>query len=144
MQHTRVILLAEFYFFVIICLITVFLFETDIFFQAKAVWVEHRQLEFLLVSMMEIMTICFIPLCLKMVKFKKVKRFLTVDAGRSASRLLLVGTFRMMMLCLPMLVNTLLYYLFMQTTFGYMAIILLLCLCFVYPSSSRCESETTA
>ena len=38
--------------------------------------------------------------------------------------------------------NTVLYYLFMNTTFGYMAIILAICLPFVYPSEARCEAET--
>jgi hypothetical protein len=31
----------------------------------------------------------------------------------------------------------------MNTTFGYLGIILLLCLPFVFPSLSRCEAETT-
>ena len=41
-----------------------------------------------------------------------------------------------------MIANTLFYYLFgLNVTFGYMAIILLLCLLLVYPSKRRCMYE---
>jgi hypothetical protein len=40
-----------------------------------------------------------------------------------------------------MMVNTWLYYMFMNVAFGYMAIILLLSLMFVYPSKVRCEQD---
>ena len=53
------------------------------------------------------------------------------------------GTIRLLILEVPMLVNTLLYYIYMNTTFGYMAIILLLCLPFVFPSLNRCLAETS-
>ena len=43
----------------------------------------------------------------------------------------------------PMLINTFMYYQTMAPAFGYMAIILFLCLFFVYPSVGRCEDETT-
>ena len=48
----------------------------------------------------------------------------------------------MSLLADPMLINTLLYYVFMNVAFGYMAIIGLLSMVFVYPSKSRCEQET--
>ena len=35
------------------------------------------------------------------------------------------------------------FYIYMNPTFGYLAIILLLCLPFVFPSQSRCIAETT-
>ena len=37
--------------------------------------------------------------------------------------------------------NTLLYYLFVKAAFGYLAIILLLCLLLVVPTRKRCEGE---
>ena len=54
-----------------------------------------------------------------------------------------LGMLRLSLLLIPMQVNTLLYYLYMNPAFGYMAIILLLCLPFVYPSMNRCLDETT-
>ena len=51
------------------------------------------------------------------------------------------GLIRLILLELPMLCNTLFYYQFMNTTFGYMAIIQLLCLPFVVPTMGRCLAE---
>ena len=48
---------------------------------------------------------------------------------------------RLLMLCVPMIVNTVLYYVFMNVAFGYMGIILFLCLFFVMPTMDRCLSE---
>jgi len=45
------------------------------------------------------------------------------------------------MLLVPMLVNAVLYYLFMNVAFGYMAIILFLACFFVFPSQERSEQE---
>lgn len=41
---------------------------------------------------------------------------------------------RVLLLGIPMFANTLLYYAFMSPRFGYMAIILLLCMLCIYPS----------
>ena len=49
-----------------------------------------------------------------------------------------------MMIGLPMVANTWLYYQFMNVAFGYMAIIGLLSLCFIYPSHARCNQEVSA
>jgi hypothetical protein len=51
------------------------------------------------------------------------------------------GLLRLLILEVPMVVNTYLYYIYMNTTFGYMAIIGLLCLPFVFPTMSRCQAE---
>ena len=48
------------------------------------------------------------------------------------------------LLLLPLLVNTLLYYMYANVAFGYMAIILVIVLPFVYPSMERCMSEVEA
>ena len=45
------------------------------------------------------------------------------------------------MLSLPMVVNTFAYYSFMGVHYGYMAIILFICLFFVMPTKSRFERE---
>ena len=60
---------------------------------------------------------------------------------RTPQALLCLGSLRLAMLTVPMVVNTLLYYLFMNVAFGYLAIILALCIFFVFPSMSRCEAE---
>ena len=49
---------------------------------------------------------------------------------------------RLALIELPMLSNTIFYYMYMKPTFAYLAIILLLCLPFVWPSMGRCLAET--
>ena len=48
---------------------------------------------------------------------------------------------RLEMLLMPMLVNAVLYYVFMNVAFGYMAIILFLSTLFIFPTQERCEQE---
>jgi hypothetical protein len=52
------------------------------------------------------------------------------------------GILRLLMLGVPLVANTDLYYMSMNTAYGYMAIVLLIVMPFVYPSKSRCEEET--
>ena len=44
-------------------------------------------------------------------------------------------------LCIPMVASILAYYLFVNPTFYYLALILAICLFFVYPSADRCARE---
>lgn len=92
--------------------------------------------EFVVLSVMELVTICQIPVALRLFKFRTVAARLV-----SADGLLRYGTLRLLMLCVPMLANALLYYLYMNVAFGYMGIILFLCMAFVLPTKGRCEAE---
>lgn len=96
--------------------------------------------EFLLTSFMELLTLASIPLALRLFKFSAVKKAL---AARKAEALKRWGLLRVLLLGVPMVANTVLYYLFMSTTFGYMAIILLLCMPFVFPSIGKCNYEVS-
>jgi len=88
---------------------------------------------------MEALTICLIPLALRLFKFDRIGKSLAEGKEKS---LLRWGTLRMMMICVPLMANTLFYYLFMNVAFGYMAIICLICLIFVNPTMGRCINET--
>ena len=93
--------------------------------------------EFVVLCAMELLTICVIPVSLRLFKFSRVSSRLSAEGG-----LLRYGLLRLLALCLPMVANTLLYYLYMNVAFGYMGIILLLCLAFVMPTKGRCEMES--
>lgn len=142
MNTTIKILTAELLSAIVVTLITVFLFESDILFDWKGLYAGLKQQEFILLTVMELLEICMIPLALKMTKMKRIRTYLTADVPAIPQRLLRIGSLRIWILCLPMYINTLLYYLFMQTTFGYMGIILMLCLFFIYPTKQRCLDET--
>lgn len=138
MKRTRNILMTEMLASIIISLAIVTLYETGIL--SPGTLECDTNTEFMTVSMMEIITICMIPLALRLFKFKKIRTILekTQEYG-----LLRWGSLRIAMLCVPLMANTLLYYLFgFNVAFGYMGIICLVCLIFIYPGMSRCETET--
>ncbi|WP_092110422.1 hypothetical protein [Prevotella sp. KH2C16] len=138
MKKVQKILQLEFWIPIVVSLLLVVLFETDIL--ETGLLSEDKGSEFVMTSVMELATICFIPLALYLFRFKKIHDQLCSEKGERY--LQKWGTCRLALLYVPMVLNTLLYYLFMHVAFAYLAIILLLSLCFVYPSSERCLDET--
>ena len=120
-----------------ITVVLVVLFETDVL--PSGLMATEKQTEFLLTTLMELLTLASVYMSLRLFKFDKVHQELVTLKADGLRRW---GLIRLAILLLPMLLNTVLYYLFMNTTFGYMAIILAICLPFVYPSEARCEAET--
>lgn len=135
MDFTRFVLKLTFVMSLSVALVLVLLFETDLL-PCGILRSLGGSSEFVVATFMELLTLCFIPLALRLFRFGWVDKRLV-----SAEALIKFGLTRMLMLCVPMVVNTLLYYLYMNVAFGYMAIILFLCLAFVLPTKSRCESE---
>ncbi len=97
-----------------------------------------KVLEYYCALVMELITICFIPLALMLFRLRKIKEFIQ---GQNMSRLNICRAVRLAMLSVPMMVNVYLYYQFVHPGFGYMAIIGLLSSAFVYPSVARCNAE---
>lgn len=54
------------------------------------------------------------------------------------------GFVRMAMLAFLLVVNVVCYYLYMNASFGYMAIIAAISMLFIYPSIGRCKEETSS
>lgn len=123
---------------IVIALVFIVLFETDTL--PVGVKADDKQSEFVLTALMEIISLGAAFLGLRLFKFKPIHNDLV---NRKATAMWKWGMTRLIILEAPMVINTLLYYIYMNTTFGYLGIILLLCLPFVYPSLSRCEAETT-
>ncbi len=137
MKRTMKVLRVELFASILASLLLVALFEADAL--PCGVLCGGGNAEFILACIMELLTICLVPLSLWLFKVGRIGRDLR---SRRGAALLRWGTIRMMMLCLPMVSNTLLYYLFMNVAFGYMAIIGLISLAFIYPGRARCEAET--
>lgn len=127
----------NFWLMVAIVLLIVVVYEIGLV--APSALGDDVQLVFVLQVAMEMITIVVIPVALKLFALKWVRRKLVEGKGDALMRW---GTARLNMLCLPMLINTFMYYQTMSPAFGYMAIILFLCLFFVYPSMGRCVEET--
>ena len=138
MKQTRNLLMALLWADVLVALLIVGLFETG--FLEQGLVATEQTLEFYLLMLMELATIGLIPLALRLFKFRRVHDELVT---RQAQGLQKWGVARIQMLTVPMMVNAFLYELFFNTTFGYLAIILVICLPFVYPTMARCEDEVS-
>lgn len=136
LHRTQRVLMCVFWSYIIITLFMAIAFETETL--PTGVYATLKQTEFVISFGMELLTVCLIPLALRLFKFQKVHNDLL---QRQETALMKWGQCRLAMLALPLFMNVLFYYLFMNTTFGYMGIILLLCMPFVYPSMNRCRAE---
>ena len=136
MKKIRNLLLTIFVGTLCLAVCIVVLFETDVL--ECGLLATEKQSEFLWTTLMELITLATAFLALRLFKFEKVHRDLTERRGQALCQW---GVVRLLMLTVPLLANTLLYYIYMNPTFGYLAIILVLCLPFVYPSESRCQAE---
>ena len=108
------------------------LYELDIL--PSGMMTGRPQDEFLSTISMELITIVFIPVALRLFKTKDVEKRLEEGNIKAFRKW---GLVRILMITVPLVLNTLLYYSFMNTTFGYMALILLICLPFIYPAARQ-------
>lgn len=123
---------------IVISVIILALGETDII--PNGILVGEYQADFVIMSVMELITIVAIPVALKLFKFKSIaSRLISEDSLKALN---CWGQVRLLLLSVPMIVNLVCYYLFVKVGFSYLAIILFLSLFFVYPSLSRCYNET--
>jgi hypothetical protein len=135
----KVVKTLKVYFYapIVLALLLVVLYETDMILPGSIRM--DANLNFLILSLMEILTLAVIPAALYLFKTKKVHEQLVLNPVSSMRR---YGILRLLMLGVPLVANTDLYYMSMNTAYGYMAIVLLIVMPFVYPSKSRCEEET--
>lgn len=136
MKSVRSFLNTLFVLPIVLSLVTVVLYESDVMMGGSKTG--HEVLEYRVVIVMELLTICLIPLALRLFKFKAVHRQVVDKSGRGLKKW---GGVRICMIGVPMLFNTFFYYQFMNVALGYLAIIGLLSLAFVYPSGERCSRE---
>ena len=130
------ILQIAFYSIVVPAILLVLLFESNVF--PTGLYADNKAADFLFTTIMEILTICCIPLALRLIKDKTMKKY---DVPRRMQIYRRKAMLRLLLLGCPLLVNTFLYYLFMNVAFGYMAIILFLCLLFIIPTTERQQRE---
>ncbi len=117
-------------------LLLMLLFETGVISDG---WMAvEKQTEFVAATVMVLVTMGCAPLSLRFLHFKRVAE--AVESGRwnAQGNVFVV---RLLLLGIPMFANTLLYYAFMSPRFGYMAIILLLCMLCIYPSVDNDKEE---
>ena len=123
---------------VAIALVIVALYEFNVL--ESGALADSKQTEFVAMTVMELISLAAAFLGLRLFKFRMIHAELVT---RKEPAMLKWGMLRLLILEVPMVVNTYLYYMYMNATFGYLAIILLLTLPFVMPTESRCIDETS-
>ena len=121
---------------VAISLIMVVIFENDIIIPGFCA--AFGRDEFITATIMELITICSIPVALRTFKFGFVKKQVVANGEKS---LHFWSMLRMCVLCVLMVINTLLYYVFMNVAFGYMGIITFLIIFLIFPTMERLKRE---
>ena len=120
-----------FYTNIVLSLLAVVLFETNTLIGGW--WADNRSADFLCTTFLALFSLCAIPVAFRLVRPGRSNTARMNYERRAILRLVLLG--------LPLLLNTFAYYAFMGVPFGYMAIILFLCLLFVVPTQKRYERE---
>lgn len=138
MKQTQTILKLQFWTDLTVTAVMAVLFETEVLSTGLLAGLSPNT-ELVITTLVELLSLLLIPVSLKMFKFKPVRQDLV---QRKEQALRKWGVVRFGVLFSVLFVNTLLYYIYMNTAFGYLAIITLLCLPFVYPSRDRCLTET--
>ena len=121
-----------------LALVVVVLFELDVL--PVGVMADDKQSDFIFTALMEIVSLGAAFLGLRLFKFKAIHDDLV---KRQEKAMWKWGMARLIILEAPLVIDTLLYYIYMNTTYGYLAIIMLLTLPFVFPSENRCIAETS-
>ena len=121
-----------------LALVVVVLFELDVL--PVGVMADDKQSDFIFTALMESVSLGAAFLGLRLFKFKAIHDDLV---KRQEKAMWKWGMARLIILEAPMVIDTLLYYIYMNTTYGYLAIIMLLTLPFVFPSENRCIAETS-
>jgi hypothetical protein len=92
-------------------------------------------------TVMILMTLCAIPFALWMFRKRRIHDDLV---NNKVLALMKWGTLRLMILGNLLVINTFFYYAFgFEASYGYLAIVVLLSMAFVFPSMNRCMAETT-
>ena len=98
----------------------------------------RQPIEFVVQLVMSVLTLLAVPVALRLMQTRIVRRKLRVRTD-SYGRMALL---RWLLLWVPMMADVVCYYLFMKVAFAYLGIILLLAMVFVFPTQQRWNNET--
>ena len=136
----KVVRLLKIFFFLplIVSFSIVFLYESEILIPHGMFL--NDGVSYIVLMLIELITLAVVPLALYLFKMKNVKKHLKKYKEKA---LLKFGCLRLGILGVVLIANTVLYYLSgLNTSYGYLALLLLLVFPFIYPSRARCKVET--
>lgn len=99
-----------------------------------------KPINYVIQMIMIMLVLTLLPLSLYMFKFKYIHSSLIATP---VATLLKWGTIRILVLGFLLLSNTILYYIYgFEPAFGYLAVMVMLAMPFIWPTMSRCKAET--
>ena len=116
--------------FLIITAVLIILFETGIL--PSGICSGNTQVEFLVQTTMIILTLGVIPVALRMVKHQSVQDG-TEEPNGKKEKINAKHLIRVLLIAIPMLLNTICYYIYIKVSFAYLGVILLIAFLFVLP-----------
>ena len=112
----------------------------DLGFDVSAGKLPDRE-NFVFSTVMILITLAIIPTALRLFKFRCVARNFEDDAIAALQKW---GSIRIVMLAGVLLINLIMYYFFgHEPVYGYLAIMVLISMVFIFPSMRRCYAETS-
>ena len=140
MEKTRNLLMALFAGFLLLA--AILYIGGEFLHWDMALWEgANKEQRFICSTVMILLTICLLPLSLRLFKFKRISDELH---ARQAPALTRWGSVRIVCMGLLLVVNTFLYYAFgFESTYGYLAVVVLLCMPFIIPTMGRCVAEVS-
>lgn len=142
MDRIRHILLGEVVGLLLIVLVIIILFETNFVLPGEISGMEWSNDLVVTQFVMQIITLAVIPFALYMFKMAFVRKQLATSTEKATKALIVWGTVRIGLICIPIIFNALYYYIFgFEVSFFYLALILLLSIVFIFPTKRRCENE---
>lgn len=134
-QHLLILLFCIFMTLTALLYVAGEFFNCDMMVFADA----SRQTRFIVCTTMILLTIGLLPLSLRLFKLRRVQDDLL---SRKAPALMKWGCLRLCTMGLLLVADTFLYYAFgLEPAYGYLAVVVLLCMPFVVPTMGRCEAE---
>lgn len=141
MKNYLLILKTIFYTIIVCSAILALLFEFNIFLEGS--FTEDKMLEFVVTYVLELWAIASIWLSLRALKMNKIRKWLFSNENEINSKFFYLSLCRLLAMGLPLFINVLCYYLFINTTFAGLVAIHFLALMFVIPSKDNFETDTT-
>lgn len=115
------------------------LYETGVF--PEGIYASDARMEYMLQTVCILLTVCLIPFSLRLFNLnlvKRIKELPLADALKSYRRW---SEVRMLLLCVPILLNTSFFYLTLNTTGIFCATMALTASLFCVPSENRIKNE---
>ncbi len=137
MRPVKNFLLRLFLAFLLLAILLIVLYETGVIDGGQLAL--HTKVDFIVECVLVLLTICAIPLALRLFKFRRVHDQLMKNKEKS---LISWGMLRIVLLGVPMLANIFAYYTFQNMGYSYLALILFLSMWFVFPTLGKCYAET--